>query len=157
VPCCAGSYDPSVGIYLQAILIPKAFSQTRERLDAADVFPGGVVKPFKAQIDTGAQTTCITKRVIDHYSMQPNGRTKIISVSGQEEVNTFIFTVGFLMGGTPNRVGSAFAGNFSFFQPVMGAEIYTHEDDDLDILIGMDIISKGSLHIEASGYFSFWF
>jgi len=39
----------------------------------------------------------------------------------------------------------------------MGAEIYTHEDDDLDILIGMDIISKGSLHIEASGYFSFWF
>ena len=101
MPCCAGSYDPNIGVYLDAILIPKAFSQPGTRLDAADVFPGGVVRPFKAQIDTGAQTTCITKRVIDHYSMQPNGRTKIISVSGQDEVNTFIFTVGFLMRSAP--------------------------------------------------------
>ena len=44
-----------------------------------------------------------------------------------------------------------------FFAPIMGAEIYTDEDDDLEVLIGMDVISAGSLHIEASGFFSFWF
>ena len=157
MPCCSGSYDASIGVYLQAVLIPKAFKQPDGKPEAADFFPGGVVRSFKAQIDTGAQTTCITKRVIDYYSMKPNGRTEIISVSGQGEVNTFVFTVGFLLGTSPNKIGSAFAGNFFFFPTIMGAEIYAHDDDDLDILIGMDIISRGSLHIEASGYFSFWF
>ena len=81
----------------------------------------------------------------------------MISTSGQKEVNTYIFTVGFLMGAVPDKVGPTSLGSFSFFPPISGAEIFTHEDDDLEVLIGMDIISRGSLHIEATGYFSFWF
>jgi hypothetical protein len=36
-------------------------------------------------------------------------------------------------------------------------EIFTAEGDDLDVLIGMDVIAAGALHIESSGYFSFWY
>jgi hypothetical protein len=157
VPCFTGRYDPAIGVYLEVVLVPRGIAPYSFGIDASDMFPGGIVRPFKAQIDTGAQTTCITKRVIDHYKMQPNGRTEIISVSGHTDVNTYIFTVGFLMGAVPNRVGSAQTGHFSFFPPIIGAEIFTHDDDDLEVLIGMDIISKGSLHIEGSGFFSFWF
>ncbi len=157
MPCISGNYDPSVGIYLPVILVPQGLLQTGSTLNGPDIFPGGIVRPFKAQIDTGAQSTCITKKAIEFYGMQPNGRVELVSVSGTEEVNTYIFTIGFLNGAIPNRVGPGSSANFSFFPPITGAEIYTHEDDDLEILIGMDVISRGSLHIEASGFFSFWY
>src|SRR4051812_31576834 len=109
----------------------------------------------KAQFDTGAQKTCLAKRVIDHHNLKPSGKIDIISVSGIEEVNTYVFTLGFILNASQDKVGSSFSADFHWFPPIQGAEIYTHDDDDLGVLIGMDVISAGSLHIEAAGFFSF--
>src|SRR5687767_3852654 len=95
--------------------------------DAATLWPGGVVRHFKAQIDTGAQTTCITQRTIKFYNMVPNGRTKLITASETKEVNTYIFTIGFLIAATPSKIGSSFTGNFTLFPTIQGAEIFTDD------------------------------
>ncbi len=157
VPGIVGNFNPQLGIFTDVVLAPRALVPVNKPIDGRDIFPNGIVQLCKAQFDTGADITCITKRVIERYQMAPNGKTDIISVSGQRETNTYIFTIGFLLGAEPQKVGSRTLGRFSFFKPIQGAEIYTDDDDDLEVLIGMDVISAGSFHVESAGYFSFWF
>ena len=125
-------------------------------VDADKVWKGGVVRPLKAQFDTGVDIICITRRVVEYFEMKPRGKVEMISVTGIEEANTYTFTLGSITGKIPQKVGG-FTGRFSFFETILGSEIYTHDDDDLDILIGMDIIGSGSLRLEPFGQWTFWF
>ena len=49
MPSIRGNFEASIGIVVQIIVIPKALkAEAGTELDAKDVFPGGVVRPFKA-------------------------------------------------------------------------------------------------------------
>jgi predicted aspartyl protease len=85
-------------------------------------------KPYKAIWDTGATNTVITPKVVQECGLQPISRIKVHSASGEYEASVYLINVVLR-----NNVGFAklrvTEGNF------IGA----------DVLIGMDLISKGDL------------
>ncbi len=90
---------------------------------------------FKALWDTGATNTVITKKVIDKLSLIPTGKIKSRGVHGEKVVDTYIIDLVL-----PNRVLIADV-------KVSEAELM---GDDIDVLIGMDIIQIGDFAIANS-------
>ena len=87
---------------------------------------------FTAIWDTGATSTCITKRLAAKLGLKPTGVLDNSTAGGIRKAGTYLVSV-FL----PNRV---------FFP---GTLVHDMEDNDdgFDILIGMDIISRGDFCI----------
>lgn len=81
--------------------------------------------------DTGATGTVISSRVANKLGLSPIGVTTIQHANGTSDVNKYLINVGL-----PNGMGFAFIevteGNFN---------------ETFDVLIGMDIISKGDFSI----------
>ena len=53
---------------------------------------------FKALLDTGASSTCITKKVADDVGLAPIGKVAIVKILGPGYHNNYLFHVGFVMG-----------------------------------------------------------
>jgi len=89
---------------------------------------------FKALWDTGATDTVVSKKVVDALKLQPTGITGMVHADGKTTVNTHSVSI-FL----PNDV-------------VISAirVLECNLPSDIDILIGMDIISKGDFAITSS-------
>lgn len=85
-----------------------------------------------AQWDTGATNTCISEEIVEKYNLVPLSMTKSRTPSGVLE--TFIYSIDIVIN------------NEVMFQNwnVMGSKIGAQ---GIDILIGMDIISKGDFAI----------
>lgn len=81
--------------------------------------------------DTGATGTCISPRISDALNLVPTGKTVVGHAGGAEEMFTYLVNIGL-----PHGVGVygvptvAFAGS-----------------DEVDVLIGMDIIASGDFAI----------
>ena len=86
---------------------------------------------FQAIWDTGATGTVITQRVADTCGLQPIGRTKVHTVGGEKESLVYLASV-FL----PNKIG------ISPITVTVG-----ELGGDCDVLIGMDIISRGDFAV----------
>jgi hypothetical protein len=111
------------------------------------------IATFTALIDTGAQTTCITKAVATRVGLLSSGKTPIAGVGGVANHDTFIFHVGFLAG-TASGVSNPGFRLDVFPQPIQGPEL-AMTGAEFDVLLGMDVIGLGSLAVEGSGTFSF--
>lgn len=86
---------------------------------------------FQAIWDTGATGTVITQSVADTCGLQPIGRTKVHTVGGEKESLVYLASV-FL----PNNIG------------ITPITVTVGElGGDCDVLIGMDIISKGDFAV----------
>jgi hypothetical protein len=111
---------------------------------------------FKALVDTGAQGTCITSAAAEKVGLAPIGKVQIRGVGGLSFHNNYLFRVGFAFGGAGEgrevRLGSLHIVD----EPIQGAELNIR-NSDFDVLLGMDIISIGSLKIDGDGSFSFSF
>jgi predicted aspartyl protease len=80
--------------------------------------------------DTGASGSVITKNVADKLGLKPNGKALVHHANGESAVNTYL--IGIML---PNNV-------------VFSALIVTEGIlNGMDVLIGMDIISKGDFCI----------
>lgn len=81
--------------------------------------------------DTGATGSCITQRVVDDLKLIPIGKTQISTANGLKMVNTYLVDIGL-----PNNV-------------IIPNIVVSCADlgNDLDLLIGMDIISLGDFAI----------
>lgn len=100
-------------------------------------------KPFetKAVWDTGATNTAISKNVIDDLSLKPSGKVNAHGVHGPNLVNTYLVHVGL-----PNRF------------LVSSIRVLEGKMSNIDVLIGMDIITKGDFVISnANGKTAFEF
>ena len=53
---------------------------------------------FRALIDTGAQSTCITSTAAEKVGLVPIGKVPILGVSGLQYHNNYLFKVGFAFG-----------------------------------------------------------
>jgi len=86
--------------------------------------------------DTGATTTCISDMVADTLNLIPTGKGEIHTPSGSKIINTYLVNI-YL----PNQVRIEDV-------VVYGSDI---GNQNLDLLIGMDIISLGDFAITQSG------
>lgn len=81
--------------------------------------------------DTGASKSSITKRIVNDLSLIPVGNTNISTANGVVTVNTYFVDIGLPNGVTVKNV------------LVSCADL----GDDIDVLIGMDIIKHGDFSI----------
>lgn len=90
---------------------------------------------FKAIWDTGATSTAISSQVVRKCGLAPTGMTRVETAQGTCRSRTYLINIGL-----PNNVAFAELG-------VAEAQIA----GDAEILIGMDIISKGDLAVTNTG------
>lgn len=81
--------------------------------------------------DTGATGTSVDKRVVQKLGLKPTGKVKVHTASGEDLVDTYIVNVVL-----PNNVG------------VSTLTVNEATLNGCDVLIGMDIISRGDFTIE---------
>ena len=115
------------------------------------------IKFYKALVDTGAQGTSITKKVADELGLPPIGKRKIMGVSGARDHNFYLFYVGFVLpdSSKANAGNNVIKGKVEIHnRAIEGAELII-PNSNFDVLLGMDILSIGSLAIEGNGTFSF--
>jgi hypothetical protein len=135
---------------------------------AANVTPGPyaplIQNPpiFKALVDTGAEVTMISPDVAGKVGLTPIGQIPIQGVGHTMTYhNAYLFHVAFVVPlsqtGQPLPAGAG-VDTMIFMQPnpIYGGEI-TSSGEHFDVLLGMDVISTGSLAVEGNGTFSFSF
>jgi len=91
-------------------------------------------KKFKAIWDTGATHSAINQNVVDQCSLKPTGMKEVHGVHGKQLAETFLIAIGL-----PNNV---------FFRDI---EVTLGELGGADMLIGMDIITRGDFSITNVG------
>ena len=104
-------------------------------------------KPYFALMDTGATTTCISSRVITELELKPKGKVEMVSASDKMLRDSFLFSIGISIPGTDNQP--------FFVTEIYGAEFEGDERNKFDVIIGMDVIMRGSLKLDFDGHFSF--
>jgi len=77
------------------------------------------IQHFKALIDTGAMSTCITQKCAQSLKLTPIGKVPIQGVSGVQYHNNYLFYIGFTISVTPPAVSQATGGT----QPVQPASV----------------------------------
>jgi hypothetical protein len=104
-------------------------------------------------------STCISKATADKVGLLPIGKVQIYGVSGPQYHNNYLFHLGFTIGQAttepaPNGTRT-FQGQLTVLNnPIQGAE-FDPGLSGFDVLLGMDVISIGSLAVEGgSGTFS---
>jgi predicted aspartyl protease len=112
---------------------------------------------FIALVDTGAQKTMISSRVVNTLGLQPHGKIPVQGVGHTVTYhNGYLFHVAFTL---PIVSQGQIVPNqllvFSHPSVIYGAELTATMG--FDVLLGMDILSSGSLKVEGSGHFSFSF
>ena len=148
MPCIWGQHDNSK-IFLKVAILPDGSSRGKTNPTQA--------RFFKALVDTGAESTCITKAAAEQVGLSPIGRIPVQGVSGVQTHNNYRFQVGFPLGRTINKDGKDILGTLCMFhQDIEGSE-FDSGVNDFDVLLGMNILSIGSLKVEGNGTFSFSF
>ena len=119
-------------------------------------------KSYTALVDTGATVTMITSSVAREMGLQPRGKMPMHGISGIQHHNAFLFHVGFA--GDPVPLSEVQVvdpdPDKTWYKVhlctklVMGGEL--PDNGSFDVLLGMDIISTGTLVVEgARRIFSF--
>lgn len=90
-----------------------------------------IPRMWKGLWDTGASVSSITQRIVDEMNLTPIGKTSISTANGIVVVSTYFVNIGLPNGVTVRNVlvSCADLGN------------------DIDVLIGMDIIRHGDFSI----------
>lgn len=151
MPCLAGNYNPAVGIILQVAILP----QTQvAALQTAPTHPGPSPLPnltmFAALLDTGASVTCISKNVVQSLALLPSGKATMSGSTGQNTVDQYTFFVGFIFGAQQTPSG-AISGQLDA-RLVQGCEFSNH-GFGFDVLVGRDILCKGTLSFSFDGHY----
>lgn len=110
-----------------------------------------VYHEFIALVDTGATRTAISQNVIDRVGLTSRGKIPVGNVRRTEEHHTYVFYVAIWPvsdDGSPTAV-------FGIGQEIMGID--GGDSRYYDILLGMDVISQGSLRLERDGSFELGF
>jgi hypothetical protein len=152
MPCIWGKHNQS-----QAFLNVAVFDAgIVERVSTSQLGDDFKMHVFKALIDTGAQATCITSSAAEKVGLIPVGKVPIRGVSGLQYHNNYLFKVGFAFGTVEGANEVRDANVHVFAKPIEGAEL-NFSNSKFDVLLGMDIISMGSLKIDGDGSFSYCF
>ena len=149
MPCLAGNYNPAVGVILQVgILSPTHLASFQTPPQPGQQPPN--LSMFAALLDTGASVTCVSKNVVQALGLLPSGKTSMTGSTGQTTVDQYTFLVGFMFAAQQTPTG-AVSGQLNLHL-VQGCEFISH-GFGFDVLIGRDILCKGSLCISFDGHY----
>jgi hypothetical protein len=79
----------------------------------------------------------------------------MVSASHTIEVNSYLFALGIPMAITPDPRGTV-SGSMTILGAIEGLE-FNAEGTTFDVLLGMDVLSRGSFKLDFDGHFSFCF
>jgi hypothetical protein len=160
MPCIWGQHNSS------QLFCPVAILPVNAQFAQHGGFYAGPSHTANALIDTGATTTGLTTSLIAKLNMQPVGKIPIHGAGGVQHHNANLFYVGFVFLFPP---GAALPSNLPPLQPgqqpmqlhvlqkvIQGCEIHA-ANAPFEVLLGMDVISTGSLVVQGNGSFSFSF
>lgn len=110
---------------------------------------------LKALIDTGATNTCLTEVAAKKLGLEPLGFIPTMGVHGTNFTRFYLFRIGFVTHSSNEFDGKV--NQMSVLQdPIQGTEL-GFDTAPFDVLLGMDVISKGDLHVKGSGAYEFHF
>ena len=155
MPCVSGRFGPA-GLILQVAIFADEGALQALNQPATEGSEPTALRLYDALIDTGATATCLKPNVISDANLFPVGKCQMISASHVVEVNQYRFVVGLPMG-MQQQPNGLMAGNFSLFGGITGLEFSGSAGTGYDILVGMDILGRGSLKMDFDGHFSFCF
>lgn len=142
-------------LFLDVAIVSPASFDTLRRTGQLDE-----LKAFRALIDTGATSTCISETVAEEVGLEPLGKVPVTGVAGVAYHNNYSFHVGFFQA---RRVelsddGSEKLKGESHFlaDEIQGIELMV-ESSGFHVLLGMDVLSSGSLAVEGNGTASWSF
>jgi hypothetical protein len=113
--------------------------------------PNFTFHEFTALVDTGASRTCISQNVIDRVGLVGRGQIPVGNVKRTEMHETFLFYVGIWPYSGDGTIPAVFG---------VGDEILGIDGGDsryYDVLLGMDIVTRGTLRIAIDGFFQLGF
>lgn len=111
---------------------------------------------LSALIDTGAQGTCLTANAARKLDLDPSGIVPIQGVGGTSFHNVYIFKVGFV-DLRKDELGNEVPTFHLVEREIEGAEFDCGPMADFDVLLGMDVLSIGTLTVSNNRNFRFTF
>lgn len=104
-----------------------------------------------ALVDTGARRTAISRNVIDRCQLISRGKIDVGNVRRVEQHDTYLFYVGIW----PDTEDGSPTAPFGIGDDIMGID--GGDNRYYDVLLGMDIIRRGSFRLEIDGSFELAF
>jgi hypothetical protein len=151
MPCLSSKYDPNKGLFISVAItpvgvIPSAASKAvAPKIPVAAPAAKQTITTFSALIDTGADTTCITQAVADAIGLKPVGKIPMTSSTHTTDVDAFLGDIAIPVGG--NQV---------YHMPgVMLMKFQPNPNATFQVLLGRDVICKGTLTLSFDGHFTF--
>jgi hypothetical protein len=163
MPCIWGQHN-GAQLFLVVVILP-ANSATLTAAPHGATY-NGPLHPAQALVDTGATITAISKRLAGALGIQPIGKTPVHGAGGLVNQNQYLFHVGFpfaMMGqptlpGLPAPQPGQVTVNAQVLQKVIQGVEFNNASAPFDVLLGMDVISSGSLVVQGGqSSFSFSF
>jgi Aspartyl protease len=112
--------------------------------------PDGNMTMYMALVDSGASSTCISSRIVKEVGLSPIGKIQVAGVHGSTPTNSYQFAVGFILPVRQEATGAIF-GNMTGF--VVDGTEFVNDGCGFDVLLGRDILCKGSFHMSFDGHF----
>ena len=139
MPARSRTFDPKIGPLIQVIItlpgqIRSLANQGKQEAQ---------LSAYEFLLDTGADTTCISKEIIDSLGLSPQGKIQMITPNGLSEANTYLVDI------------SISFGDMVFNLEGQQAIEYNGNTSNYKGLIGRDIICRGVLNISFDGRFIF--
>lgn len=111
--------------------------------------------PYGALIDTGATISGISQKIIDEVRLKFVGSKTVITAEGLTSLDVYFFSLALqLTEIVDNENGFTEEAAYSS-QLIKGIKIYAEKHSKYDVILGMDVISRGSLKLDPDGHFSF--
>ncbi len=152
MPCLWGRHDNSQ-IFVPLLVLDATTVAANPADPLAGVAPSNP-PVFRALVDTGAQRTMISPDVVARLGLNPIGRIPVRSAGGTiVHHDGYLFYVAFVVQNQPLSGTAAGSVLYTLGKPIWGPEIPS-TGGSFDVLMGMDVISSGSLKIEGDGTFS---
>lgn len=107
---------------------------------------GSMGAHYVGLIDTGCTRTCVTRRVVDNLSLEVVARLLVSSPTEIQRRKAYEFRLGFY-----SETASGSRTLYMLPDPIVGPDFV--DNPNFDVLIGMDVISRGRLAIERGGDF----
>ena len=90
MPCISGQYDPEVGVLLQVAVLPGGRLNQAIQSNSEQSSIGVMGAPVSGLLDTGADHTCVSRRLAQSLNLRPSGKVPVSGATGASEMNQYM-------------------------------------------------------------------